>query len=517
VAERLAGGALARAAAVALLVSAGALALGSGDGVAGTRAQRPNIVVVETDDQTLASLRAEVMPHVAALASSNATTFTQSFAAPPLCCPSRAGLLTGQYPHNHGVLRDQPGYRDLRHKRDTLPVWLNRAGYRTGFIGKYLNHYTQEEHAAPAPGFDSWYALLDRSKQFPYFDAPVSDDGHPGVAEGYLTNALDHRARRFIRQSSQHSSPFFLWLAHLAPHRGSSPGDGNCANGPAPDPRDRGTFSDEPLPRPPSYNEANVDDKPSFIQASAPLGRADRKRVTRFYRCALETLVGVDRGVGQIVRELRQSGEWDHTMLVFTDDNGLLLGEHRRKLNKFLPYEESIRVPLVVHLPPSLRGGAPAVQALDQPVANIDLAPTFLQLAHAEPCASREVCRKLDGRSLAPLLRGKTGAWPQDRGILIEVGHGHGEDSKRYPCEYEAIRTSDHLYAEYPLVPNQATGECEPSNEAELYDLKGDPLELQNQLFGDPSPGVLATRDELRARLDALRDCAGTEGPRACE
>jgi arylsulfatase A-like enzyme len=204
-------------------------------------------------------------------------------------------------------------------------------------------------------------------------------------------------------------------------------------------------------------------------------------------------------------------------VLVVTDDNGMLFGEHRRKLNKFLPYEESIRVPLVIHMPQSLRGAGPTPPSLSQPVANIDLAPTFLQFAHADPCASRDVCRKLDGRSLAPLLRGKLGAWPADRGILIEVGHGHGADSKRYPCEYQAIRTSDHLYAEYPLVPNQATGDCEPSDEAELYDLDADPFELQNQLFGNPSPGTIATRDALHARLDALRDCAGTEGPRACE
>jgi N-acetylglucosamine-6-sulfatase len=199
--------------AIVLPLAVAALTASTGAGAA-TRPGRPNIVVIETDDQTLAMLNERTMPNVMRLFDKRATTFTD-FVNEPLCCPSRAGLITGQYPHNNGVVSNDPGYDLLHAKDNTLPVWLRRAGYRTGLVGKFLNHYAGSVGKQPAPGFEYWFSLL----RVRYFDTPVSVNGRRrrlgGTrGHGYLTNALTRRAIGFARRSADRE-PFFLWLAEL--------------------------------------------------------------------------------------------------------------------------------------------------------------------------------------------------------------------------------------------------------------------------------------------------------------
>jgi arylsulfatase A-like enzyme len=502
--------ALAAALAACLAISA-AQAAG-----AGAEGGRPNILVVETDDQTLAMLNPVTMPHVARVMGDQGTAFTE-YVTQALCCPSRASFLTGQYPHNDGVESNVPGYPSLVGKHNTLPVWLRNAGYRTGLVGKFLNGYAGANGARPAPGFHEWVDTLDNR----YFRTPVSDNGVERTlrgtgGHGYLTNVLVREARGFIRDSSLARRPFFLWFTPLAPHSGHGPRPAECSRlSPIPAPGDAGTFAKEPLPAPPSYDEPDVSDKPSFESSLPPLDADTVARLTGWYRCALESLAAVDRGVRRLAHELRVTHELSDTMIVFTSDNGFFYGEHRQPLLKELPYEEVVHLPLLIRPPASIRGLSGAPASIGLPVGGADLAPTFVRLARARPCTAAGRCRTLDGRSLLPLLRGNDAGWPTDRGIPIEL-HDVRDRHASLPCEFQAIRTPTRMYAEYTQIHDPQTGDCVASAEAELYDLAADPFELDNLLSTDPQ-GSAAERAALAARLDALRACAGTDGPNACE
>jgi N-acetylglucosamine-6-sulfatase len=467
---------------------------------------RPNLILINTDDQTLAELRHETMPNVREIFGEHGTEFTDAVTE-PLCCPSRAGMLTGQYPHNHGVFNNRQGYRRLEDKSNTLPVWLKRAGYRTGYVGKFLNQYPKAKGLEPAPGFQFWFNL-----QVPaYYGAEFSDNGERvTVGESgrdQVDNVITREALGFIRRSAKRKQPFFLWTSLLAPHDGAGPHPDECPpNLPTPAPRDLGTFASEPLPQPPSYNEANLSDKPEFIQDLDLINGEEEANLTRRYRCRLESLLTADRGIGRIRDTLHRIGETDNTVMVFTSDNGFQLGEHRLRGGKGLPYEESTRVPLLFRGPKRFVGTSAAI---DLPVASIDLPPTFLRLADAEPCAKPDRCRIMDGRSLMPLLRGQPDDWPADRGILFELDRVSRQPGNA--CTFEAIRTPAAAYHEYSEIRDPETGECLPSDEAELYDLADDPFELQNLLFTDPG-GSAGLRASLDLRLDKLRECRGIAG-----
>jgi N-acetylglucosamine-6-sulfatase len=472
--------------------------------------ERPNLILINTDDQSLAQLRPDAMPNVAQIFGENGIEFTQA-ATQPLCCPSRASVLTGQYPHNHGVFNNREGYRALKDKDNTLPVWLKRAGYRTGYVGKFLNQYPKAKGLEAAPGFKSWFDLLAPT----YYGARFSDDGKEIRVEetggrNQVDNVLTRRALGFVRESSRGKRPFFLWLSYLAPHNGGGPHPDECpANVPAPAPQDEGAFAGEPLPDPPSFNEPNISDKPSFIRDQDPLNGQEIEFTERRWRCALEALRTADRGIGRIRDELQQLSEADNTVMVFTSDNGFFYGEHRLRSAKGLPYEAAARVPLLFRAPARLLKGAGGSATIDLPVASTDVAPTLLRLANAKPCASPGDCRVMDGRSLMPLLRGEGNGWPEDRGILLELDRVSRQPSNA--CTFESIRTPASAYTEYLLIRDPATGECVPGDEAELYDLEADPFQLSNLLSTDPG-GSAALRASLQARLNKLRKCAGIKG-----
>jgi len=222
------------------------------------------------------------------------------------------------------------------------------------------------------------------------------------------------------------------------------------------------------------------------------------------HRCRLESLVGVDRAMNRLRKTLKSEHAWGNTVVVVTSDNGYLLGHHRVRQGKILSYEESIRVPLAMRVPPRYLDAAKPPSNVSAPVANIDLSPTLLDFAHADSCKHGGRCRTMDGRSARPLLEADSG-WPQDRGLLIEA-----------PCGFDAIRTPGYDYVEYRGEPE--TGgpfdECSELGEPEyeLYDLDADPFELDNLYSGEPPPALLPTITDLGGRLEDLRSCAGVEG-----
>lgn len=468
---------------------------------------RPNIVVIMSDDQDVASM-ATAMPRTEQLARSG-TTFNDFVVTTPSCCPSRAAFLTGQYGHNNGVLANIPGYPDLLNKEDVLPAWLQRAGYKTAEFGKFMNLYettATEGGNLPAPGWDVWDPLLP---PFTYYDYSLSIHGQPrhyGSADhDYLTDVLTDRAVRFLDSNRSSHQPFFAWVNLYAPHltADTEVRGGKCTGSAVPAPRDRGRFTPANVPTPRSFGEPDVTDKPYFVRARPPISANRARRYKQAEACRLGSIVDVDRSVKRIYSTLERNGQLDNTLVVFTSDNGWLEGQHRLE-GKAVPYDESVRVPLIVWAPPGLLGGQAPPKTISQPVANIDLAPTILQAASAPSCRTNNICRVVDGRSMVPLLRGHAGSWPQHEPILLESLEGDFGI-----CGFEAVRVPGYMYAEYSPFASGSSGECGPVSARELYNLDSDPSELKNLLPAPAGSPDAKVAERLSSELARIRDCQG--------
>lgn len=442
---------------------------------AAAASDRPNVLLILTDDQTLESMR--VLPKTRRLLAAEGTTFANAFVSFPTCCPSRATILTGQYAHNHRVLGNKApdgGYPRLDHS-NTLPVWLREAGYETAHVGKYLNLYEGPE---VPPGWTHWFGLSDPSTYLMY-GYTVIDGGTPvrygDSEEDYQTDVLAAKAEALIHEMAGSGQPFFLSVAPVAPHleRSDEAGQGTP---PRPAPRHQGRFANEPLPAGASFDEAEVDDKPSHVRRLPRLGPARKDKILRIYRAQLEALLAIDEMVERLVGALEETGRLDDTLIVFTSDNGFLHGQHRIPEGKLMPYEEAVHVPLIVRGP-----GFPRGATARQPVSNVDLAPTIVALTGIR------ARRTMDGRNLLPLAQDPSLA--QDRGVLVET-------VSRNPARpsFEAIRTSRWMWIEYR------------NGGRELYDLAADPLQLRSRHKGKATAGV---RADLARRLAALRKCSG--------
>ena len=479
----------------------------------------PNVVLIVTDDQTLADYDERAMPRTHELLGARGTTFGQAIVTTPLCCPSRASIITGQYGHNNGVLRNN--YGDLRRKGSTLPAWLGRAGYRTIHVGKYMNRYAAAAGSEKevAPGWDEWHSVVVPS----YYEYDLQVNGKTksfgSAPDDYLGRVIDARSTKLVRRYAPKRKPFFLQVDHYAPHdaverdeRGVAT---RCAGGAVPDPADEGAFSSEPLPTGPSFNEADLSDKPSFMQALQPLDEGSVGGLRVLHQCALESLASVDRNVEALHDAVKREGELGNTVFVFMSDNGLFAGEHRIPVSKQNPYEEAVRIPMVVRAPRKLTGGRQPAE-VDLQVANIDVAPTILELAGAEPCATgkRRSCRTLDGRSLLPLLEGRESAWPDDRALVVELDRGKSPvAADGRACDYSGVRTTGGILIEHRgAIDPAAGGRCVPLHEFELYDLAADPFQLESlhSSVTGGSPGALES--DLSDRLARLADCRGIEG-----
>jgi arylsulfatase A-like enzyme len=391
---------------------------------------RPNVIVVETDDQTAQSL--PFMPNVNSLIVNKGTLFANSFVNHSLCCPSRATFLTGQYEHNHGVRGNTPpdgGFQrfEALHGENNLATWLHGAGYHTALIGKYLNGYPGD---IVPPGRSEWFGAAPHTQNV--YDYTINQNGKP-VHYGtdptdFKQDVLTRLAVNFVDRRAPKPKPFFLWLTYTAPHAGGPNPNPNppfdCQGTAKPAPRHAHAFDNEPLPQPPNFNEADVSDKPAEIRNRPLLTPSEIANIQREYRCRLESLLSVDEGVRAIVRALRLRGELGRTLIVFTSDNGFFHGEHRIPKGKQHIYEESVRVPLAMRGP-----GIPRGRTVNDLVINADLAPTITDVSGAKPGLV------MDGRSLIGVA--KHPGIERNRQLLIEEP------------TFEAIRTERYMYAEH--------------------------------------------------------------------
>lgn len=499
---------------------------------------RPNILVVMTDDQSLADVAK--MPNVKRLLAAQGTTFADAIDSFPLCCPARATFITGQYAHNNGVGGNfyPYGWYGMKDRENILPAWLQKAGYRTALIGKWLNGYgALDAHGEVPAGFDIWRGLLDVSA-YDYYNfvmnqngvlktwgdadfarklvefanvevIPVDPDNALATVLGKLTelfgpppytyfgaqNPQDYSpdvtgkiTEDLVQAERNSTKPFFIWWAPAAPHREDVAT--TLMGRPGPDPRPAPRYADEAsgytLPRPPSFNEADFSDKPSNMRDQArSLTDAQIRQLQLDYEGRIGSLLAVDEHVAQLVKVLRDTNQLDNTLIVFLSDNGWLQGEHRIPGDKFLPYEESVRVPFILRGP-----GVPAGKTVHGQVSNIDFAPTLVDVAKAK------AGRTMDGVSLMPTI--SHAKPPPNRASELEALAPLFQGNipvNAWDRPYKGVRTDRYKYVVYT-----------ETGEEELYDLRKDPYELRN-VVDDPSYAKI--KASLTAKLTKLDRCKG--------
>ena len=383
--------------------------------------------------------------------------FTNAFVTIALCSPSRGCFLTGRYAHSHGVMNNATPLND---EIPTFPRLLQGAGYDTAYVGKW--HMDAQEGVRP--GFDHWVSFKG---QGPYRNPTFNINGEMVKSNGYMTDLLTKHCVEWLRKPRK--SPFCLYVGHKAVHGPFQPAI-----------RHSKLYSDAPIPRPKSMNDP-MEGKPGWVKLGMEPGHDSMGALEKpenfdeFIRQYNRTLVAVDEGVGKVLDALQDTGVLDNTLVVFTSDNGYFQGEHNR-LDKRAMYEESIRIPMVMRYPKLIRSGTVS----DAMALNIDIAPTFLELARTS------IPGEVQGRSLVPVLRERASGGRED--FLYEYFHEKG--FPRTPTMF-GVRTKRWKYVEYPEV----------NDISELYDLKNDPLELTNLIDDRKYADVLA---DMRARLARL-------------
>ena len=444
-----------------------------------TVGDQPNIVLITSDDQTKVELK--WMPQTRRLLGRTGLTFNNMIAPHPNCCPARAQILTGQYAQNNGVRTNSPpwGGHEGFEPSTALPVWLQQAGYRTGFIGKYMHGYDEKDGIEP--GWDQWKPIVGTLSDYRSF---LQYDNGRLVQFGetdYYTDVVAQQSADLVADFSSASEPFFLWSSFIAPH-GTCQGNTeiDCSGPPPAADRQAGILGDVALPSltSRSFNEKDVSDKPKDVQVAPAVDPTVQQTL---FTQRLRTLAALDDAVAGIVAALEASGTLDDTVILFTSDNGYMFGEHRL-IGKNVPYEESLRVPLVMRGPE-----IPAGEHRKQTVAMVDLAPTIAELADAAPMVD------IDGQSLLGYaVRDRR---QRDRGLLVQAG-SKGKDEET-AWHWRGVRTK-----RYTLVRWQGP------RFVELYDRTTDPDQLTNVAL---EPAYRRVRRVLADYLDTLEDCAGSD------
>jgi len=436
--------------------------------------ERPNIILILTDDQPAFTLKD--MPFIREKILPNSVNFENGFATTPLCCPSRTSILTGQYVHNHKVYTNKApnGGATIFDDQTSISIQMQQAGYKTGYIGKYLNEYDQlAPKGKVAAGWDVWSVLLDKTAEYLYyFNYSMSENGvvveYPKKKFNFSTDVITKQAIDFI--DSEKESPFFLLVGYYNPHSPYIPA-----------PRHKETFRNgsgwiwEDY-NPPNQNEKDISDKPKYLRELRPYSIEE---LETGHKQILRSLLSVDEGVQSIVQALEKLELDKNTVVIYLSDNGITIGEHRFGLDKNCPYEECIKTPFFVYSPDKFTG------RLDTHlVANIDIAPTVLDLAGVSPTS------KIDGLSMVPMLENPTATWREE--ILIEhwpTVDGTEEGIGSIIPQFSGIRTSNWKYIEYE------------TGETELYNLESDPYELEN-IASEPQNGAIIK--ELKQSLAKL-------------
>lgn len=444
---------------------------------------RPNILFILTDDLDGRLNTIDYMQNLQDLMVAHGTSLEDYFVTSPVCCPSRATTLRGQYTHNHRVYNNYAPdggfekFNESKEEDSTLAVWLQSAGYRTVLMGKYLNNYpyTDNREYVP-PGWSEWYSPAKKNA-YDGYDYVLNENGvlvaYSPAEKNYFTDVLSRKAVDFIVRADKDNTPFFLYLAPFAPHEPATPAF-----------RHLNLFPDLTVPQTPSFNEADISDKGPGLNGNPLLTDAQILEMDNLYRERVRSLQAVDEMIAELVKTLNETGQLENTYIVFTSDNGFHMGQHRLYSGKEFLFEEDISVPFIVRGP----GIAENKIVSGYLSGNVDLAPTFAEWAGVQPPAF------VDGRSFADLLAGSplsAASWRQ--AYLLEE-YRSGDENFPIPT-YSGLRTSQYLYVEY--------GE----GFVELYDMQKDPYQLEN-IAPHADPVLLKYYSD---QLDALNKCSGSE------
>ena len=498
-------------AALAALATASLIAVGllAGADSRAAHGSAPHIVFITTDDQTVNDMLA--MTRTQAHLGDLGVSFENSYVAFPLCCPSRATYLSGQHAHNHNVTANVPpdgGYAKLNDNQ-TLPVWLQGAGYRTIHIGKMPNGFGDDPAYVP-PGWrlpdGEFYGFLPDPPSA-YYGFKLNENGTPTQYEAtdYQTDVYADLAVDAIdRHLTDHPTrPLYLEVQFFAPHDPAEPA-----------PRHAGYFAGAELPKDKSFNEKAFKDKPNWLRAVKRMGGGLQSKIQFRYRKRLESLLAVDEAVNAIVSKLAAEGILGETYVVFTSDNGYMQGQHRLHQGKFVAYDPSAKVPLLIRGP-----GIPAGETSKELVSNVDLVKTFLDISSGSPGIT------VDGRTLLPFaidpnkdsnrpLLFETGP-PVALADAVSAGAAGGKKPKRSskrvknldldrtaqlagraikPPKYRALRTKRYLLIKYS------------DGGRELYDMSKDPLQTDS-VYGDAR--YAKVRQWMLKRIKKYTRCRG--------
>lgn len=466
---------------IALLLLTG-IALGlafAGPPVFGQNTQaRPNVVFILVDDLRWDELGIAGHPYVKTpnidRIGREGALFRNAFVTTPLCSPSRASLLTGQYANTHGIT-DNVDRSAASHRLVTFPLLLHQAGYETAFIGKW--HMGNDDTARP--GFDRWVSFKGQGT---YTDPEINEDGKGVKRPGYITDILSSYAVDFIRR--RRDKPFLLYLAHKAIHpevTQNNDGSVNLADSERfiPAARHKSLYEGKAIPHRPNYKR-QPEGKPALRRQIGDLPPLGAETATRDASILgrQRSLAAIDEGVGEILKALDAIGELDHTVVIFAGDNGYFYGEHGLSVERRLAYEESIRMPLLIRYPKAIRSGTQR----NEIALNIDVAPTVLELAGTSASPT------MRGRSLVPLFKRGRPAW---RGSFLIEYYSDRVFPRMLQMGYKAVRNEKWKYIHY----------LELEGMDELYDLKSDPYEMKNVINEPAAANALA---EMKREMNRL-------------
>ena len=452
------------------------------------RTDKLNIVFVLADDLSMNLL--PHMPNVRALAA-DGTTFANYTVTDSLCCPSRSSIFTGRYPHNTGVFTNggkDGGFHLFRQEqeRDTFAITVKQGGYRTGFMGKYLNQYQPADGVRP--GWTDWAVSGNAYANYNY---KLNENGiikqYGNKPEDYLTTVVQGRAADFISSAAQQKQPFLLEIAIYSPHGPFTPA-----------PQDKDLFPGMTVPRTSAFNK-HPENAPPYLAANEPLTPKEITTLDGIYRKRAQSVQSIDRMIGALRETLSTAGVADDTVVVFSSDNGFHLGDHGLNVGKQTAFSTDVHVPLIVAGPGVRRG-----VTVEDLAENIDLRPTFEELAGISSSGA------VDGASLVPLLRTgePKGEWRQlsliehhgPKTARLDAATG-GEDPDKQstkdgiPPTYTAIRAADWTFVHYL------------DGMMEYYDRRTDPDEMNN--IADELPAEQVER--LRAGVKKLEACKGND------
>ncbi len=442
------------------------------------RDERPNMIVVLIDDMRWDEYGAAghnylQTPNIDRLAKEG-VSFTNAFATTPLCSPSRACFLTGQYAHHNGIV-DNTARDKQSHELMTFPQVLDQGGYETAFMGKW--HMGNDD--SPRKGFDHWVSLKGQGEAN---DPNLNIDGNRQQVKGYVTDVLTDYAMKFIKR--ERKSPFLLYLSHKALHPNMfQANDGSIQTigegGFVAADRHKGMYKDKIFTRRPNAFVVPTD-KPALMRQIDTLPPLSRETATAesTIRERAEMLMAIDESLGKMMAALDSLGQLDNTVIVFTSDHGYWYGEHCLNEERRLAYEEAIRIPFLVRYPRSITGG----MKRDALVQSIDMAPTLLRYAGVEPGPY------IDGRPLQPIIADAGAPWRNE--VFIEY-FSDTVFPRVYKMGYQAVRTDRYKYIHYLDLEGMD----------EFYDLQDDPYEMVNKA-SDPSSA--AALNDMKKRLETL-------------